>query len=107
MKTYETTKGMVVGNFWGGGTGGYPAESLTGFNSKKELRIEIERGIKEGWLDSGMGFDGLKGAVMEIRMVETIKIKGKNFTRYKSVIEFFGLEDEDEDEMLEMFYNYF
>jgi len=81
--------GEVYGKAWGGSYGLYPAEKVEA-ESLEELRKEIENGIKEGWLDSGFGFEYLKGAIMEIITIETRIIDGKEFVHKDFSIEVFG-----------------
>lgn len=71
--------GMVLGNFWGGGSGGYRAETLTD-NSLDSLKARIDNMVKDGSLDSGMGYESLIGALMEIETIDNREIDGKNFT---------------------------
>ena len=88
MKTYKI-EGFVLGNYWGGGYGSYPSVTLKNNNLKKLMK-EANEGLKEGWLDSGMGFDGLKGAIIEVFTTDTIKKNGKEYFNTESEIEFIG-----------------
>jgi len=105
MKRYTST-GLVFGNFWGGGKGGFKAEPLRA-NTKEELLIQAQKGIEDGSLDSGMGYESLIGAVLNITETETIVKDGKDYRHEESEIEFVGKLNEEEQEMLtEALYSY-
>ena len=100
MKTYKSS-GIVYGNFWGGGEGAYQAENLPykrdPYKSKKALLKEATE-MLDGRLDSGMGYESLIGAMLEIEEIETIKKNGKQFTRSEFETVFIGdLTDKQKD----------
>lgn len=100
MITYKAS-GMVLGNYWGGGSGGYRAEQLSADNLT-ELRDEIKARIADGSLDSGMGYESLIGAVMNIETIDTREIDGKTFVATERGTEVFGdLTEEQEDFLIE------
>jgi len=103
MKKFKST-GFVLGNYWGGGKGYYPAEKLEA-KTRKALENKINKGIQEGWLDSGMGFDGLLGAIIEIETIETITKDKKSFNRSEFEICNFCLTADDFDNGRELFLN--
>ena len=82
MIKYRAT-GMVWGNLWGGGQGGYPAETLES-DTREELIGLIDAGLLDGTLDSGMGYESLVGAVMVIDEIDTRQIDGKIFVAIES-----------------------
>lgn len=88
MKTYKA-RGCVWGATWGGGESGFAAENIEA-NTLPELRKQVYTGIKEGWLDAGMGFQSLLGAIMEIIETDTRIIDGKAFTHKTRWFERFG-----------------
>ena len=88
MKTYKTI-GYVLGKYWGGGYGAYKATTITA-NTRKEILEEAEKKLKNGSLDSGMGFESLIGAILEIEKIETIIIDGKDFHHKEYDSEFIG-----------------
>lgn len=88
MITYKAT-GIVVGNCWGGGICGYAATEIRATN-RASLVQQIENGIADGSLDSGMGFESLIGAVMYIETIDSREIDGKTFIAVDSEDEFFG-----------------
>lgn len=88
-KTFSAT-GLVYGNLWGGGKGSYPSESFERFTSLKALMAKARKMLKSGALDSGMGFNGLQGAVLLVKEIQTIKQDGKLFCRSESTHHFIG-----------------
>ena len=101
MKTEYIAKGFVYGKCWGGGFGGYPSREVTG-KTEAELLAKAEADLKSGALDSGMGFEFLKGAVLNIEEIETIKYKDKEFKRSEYITEFIGdLTEKEQDFLLE------
>ena len=77
-KTTFTATGVVLGNYWGGGKGAYAARTLSA-NSEEELIKLAEQGIKDGSLDSGMGYQSLVGAALTITKTTRVEIDGKPF----------------------------
>lgn len=97
-------RGLVLGNLWGGGQGGYAARELSA-DSLPKLDKQIKDGIKDGSLDSGMGFESLVGAVMMIETIDTRRIDGKTFIASKYEQEVYGsLSDEQIDMLTEAIY---
>lgn len=91
------SNGVVLGNLWGGGTGAYPATKLEA--PSKEKLIEVaKKALADKSLDSGHGFESLKGALLRITVVTTKVIKGKTFTNEEHIKpEFIGELTEDEE----------
>ena len=79
--TYKA-KGMVLGNYWGGGSGAY-STILFETDSKEELLEKANKSLNDGSIDSGMGFESLVGAVLDITIYTTIEIDGEEFTNKK------------------------
>ncbi len=73
-----SAKGYVYGNLWGGGRAAYPSKKLTGA-SIDEIRVKAEAMLKDGSLDSGMGYESLVGAVLEVTVIKGVTIKGEIF----------------------------
>lgn len=59
MKNY-TASGIVYGKTWGGGFGAYPANKLEA-KTMVDILSQAKKELKSGGLDSGMGFEYLKG----------------------------------------------
>ena len=103
VKEYRST-GYVYGKLWGGGEGSYPAFPLSNI-SRIELIAEAIKGVKEGWLDSGMGYECLLGALLAIEEIETIEVNSKEYSRSEFEIEFIGdLTDTQEKFLLDQYY---
>ena len=102
-KSYSST-GIVLGNLWMGGRAGYRAERLKA-KTKKALLKKAQTMLENGSLDSGMGFKGLIGALLDIKTTETIQVKGKDYSRTETELEFIGkLTAEQQDQMIEWLY---
>ena len=99
MKTYKIT-GTVFGNLWGGGKGAYPAETLQGNNLEK-LKKEANKLLKNGLLDSGMGYENLIGAYLIIETITTKTINGKKFINSECDNKFIGKLSEKEKDFLQ------
>lgn len=94
--TYSA-QGVVYGQYWGGGEGTYAAKKYSE-PTIEELRAKIEKDVASGSIDSGMGYQKVLGAVMEITTTTTVEIDGKPFTNEETEIETFGdLTDEQYD----------
>ena len=104
MSKKYIAKGLVYGKYWGGGFGAYQARELKA-KTKKSLLKEALKGLKSGTLDSGMGFEYLKGVLLNIQEVETVNIKGKEYSRSEYITEFAGeLTEQEQDFLLECEY---
>ena len=92
-----TAKGYVLGNYWGGGQGAYPTIRFTA-NTKEELLEQANQALHNGSLDSGMGYESLIGAVLEIKQTIKVEIDGHDFFNHEIEEEFIGkLNDEQVD----------
>ena len=90
MKDIEySTRGLVVGNYWGGGKGSFPARRYTA-KTKKELIDKLKSALKKGSLDSGMGYESLIGALIVISKEEKKVIKDKIFSHISTEEVFLG-----------------
>ena len=89
MKTTFNSTGIVLGNYWGGGQGGYQARSIEA-KTKKELLKKANQMLTDGSLDSGMGYESLIGARLDITKVTSINIDGKVFLNHEHETEFIG-----------------
>ena len=100
MITYRAT-GIVLGNCWGGGVCGYAANEIRATN-RASLVQQIENGIEDGSLDSGMGYESLIGAVMVIETIDSREIDSKTFIAKEYETEMFGdLTEKQQDFLLE------
>ena len=85
--SYSST-GLVYGTFWGGGEGAYGARELQA-DTKKDLIKQANDGL-DGSLDSGMGFERLIGALLNVEKTTTIVVDGKLFHAADCDIAFIG-----------------
>ena len=100
------SSGLVYGKNWGGGFGSYEARELKA-KTLKELIAEAKKELKTGGLDNGMGFESLKGAILEIEEIETITIKGKEYKRSEYITECIGdLTEKEQDFLQDCLYNH-
>ena len=97
-KTFES-EGIVLGNYWGGGSGAYKARNYSASTLEELLKLNIEA-LRDGSLDSGMGYESLKGAILTITETETRVIDGRDFTHTEDTIHFIGDLDEKEQDFL-------
>jgi hypothetical protein len=102
MKKEYIAKGLVYGKNWGGGFGAYPSRELRA-KSKAELLKLAGQDLKTGGLDSGMGFEYLKGAMLDIKEISRVIVKGKEYQRAENITEFIGnLTDKEKDFLVEI-----
>lgn len=99
MKYFYKLSGIVLGKLWGGNLGGYPAEKLSGNDKNKLIKI-AKKMLKDGGLDSGMGFEYLKGAYLTIETIETIEKDGKDYDNSSFDDMFIGKLTEKEQDFL-------
>jgi hypothetical protein len=98
--------GFVLGYLWLGDKGAYGARSLSA-DTREEIISQAEKGIEDGSLDGGMGFQSLLGALLHITTITTVTIDGKEFENRETEAEIIGeLSDKDEDFLNEVAYNF-
>jgi len=103
-KRYESS-GYVLGNHWGGGSGAYSTKHY-GASTKKELMEKMNKALSDGSLDSGMGFESLKGALMNVTTISSTTIEGKLFVNKETELVFIGdLSEEEQNFLEEVFIN--
>ena len=100
--TTYTAKGFVLGYYWGGGSGAYPTIQFEA-DTKENLIDKIKKALDDGSIDSGMGFESLKGTLMNITTITQIKYNDKIFTNKESEEELIGNHLTDED--IQFLYN--
>lgn len=90
-------EGLVLGNLWGGGIGSYPSEVLIA-NTMEKLLNRANRQLEDGSLDSGMGFESLIGAVLNICIIRKIIFEERTYVNKSYEIVFIGdLTDEQKE----------
>jgi hypothetical protein len=95
-----TAKGIVFGNYWGGGKGGYATKRVNG-NTLEELLSKAKEMLDDGSLDDGMGYESLIGALLDVSIITTVIIDGKEFTNTEIETHFIGDLSEKEIDFLE------
>jgi len=101
-KVKWSAKGYCYGNYWGGGKGAYRARNFVS-SSKEDLIDQINKAVADGSIDSGMGYESIIGAIMEIRRYTTIEIDGDEYNNNHTDIEMFGdLSESDQDFLMEV-----
>lgn len=98
MKKY-IARGLVYGNCWGGGRVTYNSETIKADTLKKLLK-KAKTMLEDGSLDSGMGYQDLIGAALDVEEVETIKKDGKNYSRTEYSVELIGKLSKKERDLL-------
>jgi hypothetical protein len=98
-KKHYTSHGLVYGNYWGGGKGAYSATRLTG-ETREEIIEKSKKGLEDGSLDSGMGYESLVGCLLHITEHETLEYDGKEFICRTTDMEFVGEMTEEEEDFL-------
>ena len=102
-KRYRST-GFVLGNYWGGGQGSYPARKFEAETKEELLRMNLEA-LADGSLDSGMGYEKLLGAALEICTITTLDVEGKEFVNKEYEDKVIGdMTEEQTDFLLEQLY---
>jgi hypothetical protein len=97
--TYKAT-GIVLGNFWGGGSGSYPARPLND-TTLEGLMKQANDGL-DGSLDSGMGYESLIGAMLNITTKTEMMFEDKLFTNKETETVFIGeLTEAQQDFLME------
>jgi len=95
---YKAT-GVVLGYYWGGGKGTYSSRVTTSDTLEGVLK-KANAMLADGSLDSGMGYESLIGAILEIEIKDTIIINEKEYSSYEYVIETIGDLTEEEIDFL-------
>jgi hypothetical protein len=99
VKTVIAT-GFVYGKNWGGGYSAYPSREIEA-KSRAEVLKKAKAELKSGGLDSGMGFESLKGALLIITVVNVVVSKGKEYHREEVDTEVIGDLTEQEQDFLQ------
>lgn len=81
IKKSYSSSGYVLGNYWGGGKGAYPARQFLA-DSEEELIKLNEDALKDGSLDSGMGYSSLIGAYLLIRETKSFMYNEEEFKSF-------------------------
>jgi hypothetical protein len=102
MKTsfsYES-KGVVLGNYWGGGQGSYPCIKLGSDISEEDLLNQNIKALNDGSLDSEMGFESLIGALINIETIRAIEIEDRIYRNSEFNEHLIGNLNDEQEEFL-------
>lgn len=105
-KEFEIGKGLVYGNYWGGGQSGF-ASRYSGkvFKSRPALVKFLDKELKIGSLDSGMGYESLIGYCVDVIERKKANIGDETFINEDHGLECGGkLTDEEADFLIENMY---
>jgi hypothetical protein len=92
---YKIGRGAVLGNYWGGGAG-YYASAYSGreFDTKKKAIKFLDDMLKDGSLDSGMGYESLIGYMIPIICRQEVLVDGDIFSREDETLRRKNIPDE-------------
>ena len=98
-KSYKAT-GFVLGNLWGGGQGAYPTIELEA-DTKESLMEKAKVALDDGTIDSGMGFESLVGAVLDITESTMVEIEDEIYINEKYIFDTVGELTDEQYEWLQ------
>lgn len=75
MEDKYIATGYVYGKYWGGGEGAYKSTKVEATTEEKLIE-EATKMLDSGALDSGMGYESLLGAVLNIEHIKYIEKDG-------------------------------
>ena len=101
FKTTEVWKatGLVYGRNWEFTYNVYPSISFQN-DSYEGLIAEANEALANESIDSGMGFESILGAMLNITCTTFIEIEENTFVNYEETIEFIGNLTEEQQEFL-------
>lgn len=98
-KSYKAT-GFVLGNLWGGGQGAYRTIELEA-DTKESLMEKAKVALDDGSIDSGMGFESLVGAVLDITESTMVEIEDEIYINEKYIFDTVGELTDEQYEWLQ------
>lgn len=98
-KSYKAT-GFVLGNLWGGGQGAYRTIELEA-DTKESLMEKAKVALDDGTIDSGMGFESLVGAVLDITESTMVEIEDEIYINEKYIFDTVGELTDEQYEWLQ------
>ena len=98
-KSFKAT-GFVLGNYWGGGTGAYPTIEFTA-DTKEELLEKAKVALEDGSIDSGMGYESLIGAVLDVTVSTAIEFEGDEYVNEKYEFDTVGILTDEQYDFLQ------
>ena len=100
-------EGVIIGRLWGGGEGCYPSKLYLGYHTKDGLVEEIKKGVEDGSIDNGFGFQEIEGALMTITKESYLKIENKLYVNKSYEELYFGDLSNKQKEFLSEAYSNF
>lgn len=105
LQGFETTEvwdanGLVYGRDWEFNYGTYPSISFQN-DTYEGLLAEASKALANDSIDSGMGFESILGALLEITCITSIEIEEHTFVNNEVTIEFLGDLTEEQQVFLE------
>ena len=105
LQNHETKEvwsatGLVYGIDWGFNYIAYPSISFQN-DSYEGLLAEANKALANESIDSGMGFESIIGALLEITCETSIEIEENTFINYTKTTVFIGDLTEEQQEFLE------
>ncbi len=97
METKLIATGYIYGKYWGGGEGAYISITLHGKYLKPLLK-NAEKNLQN--LDSGMGYETVLGAILNIETITTIEKNGIEYNHSEHHIEMIGDLSENQEDFL-------
>ena len=82
-------KGLACGTTWDGDEIIYPTIDYRS-RSLEDLEDQINKGIEDGSIDSGMGFQKIIGALMTVTTISTVILDGKYYTNSEDQVRAYG-----------------
>lgn len=99
IKTRYKATGYCIGNAWGGGRIAYQSVEYKA-DTMEELKVKVDKGIENGSIDSGMGFESVVGALMFVTKEKSILIGTDTYVNFTYSHEVYGDVTEEEIEVL-------
>jgi len=84
-KTFDLIDGIVLGNYWGGGSGSYKMKEVFNISDLDNFIKEYSDLNKLSELDAGMGFESMIGAIVNVMEKDTILVENTNITLSQSL----------------------
>ena len=83
-------KGLVCGIDWNNDETIYPTIEYSSRSRLEDLEDQINKGIEDGSIDGGMGYQKIIGALMTVTTIRTIILDGKYYTNSEDQVRAYG-----------------
>jgi len=99
LQNHETqeqviAKGIIYGLLFDGTSGSYPSINFYGETLEK-VELKANKALEDGSIDSGMGFESIKMALLYVTTTTSIKVEGYTFTHEEETTLMIGNITED------------